>query len=170
MAPTITKGAFVIGDETAYQDGVPQRNDIVVLYPPISTNDPFVKRVVAVPGDTFELLDGKLIINGRPAPEPYLSEKTVYQMAVRDYNIYVDFGSGWRPLPTTTANMPSRSAWVKPDRIPNGYYITLGDNRNDSEDSHIWGFAQMAGRFSSGLNRGQNARSFVKVVKVLRAD
>lgn len=170
MAPTIMKGAIIMGDSSAYRDQKPQRNDVVVMYPPIPTNDPFVKRIVGVPGDSFELLNGNLTVNGRTVREPYLTEKTAYGMAVRDYGIYVTYGSGWEQLDSTTANVPPRSAWASPDRIPRGYYITLGDNRNDSEDSHIWGFAQMSGQISSGPSRGQKARPFVKVVKVLPAN
>ena len=55
--------------------------------------------------------------------------------------------------------------WTAPDRIPPHCYVMFGDNRNDSEDSHVWGFAQDAGRFASGARAGEAAgftgRAFV---------
>jgi signal peptidase I len=53
--------------------------------------------------------------------------------------------------------VPPASQWSAPDRIPPHCYIMLGDNRNDSEDSHIWGFAQDGGRFASGARAGERA-------------
>jgi hypothetical protein len=47
--------------------------------------------------------------------------------------------------------------WTAPDRIPPNCYLMLGDNRNDSEDSHIWGFAQDAGTFATGPRAGERA-------------
>jgi hypothetical protein len=47
--------------------------------------------------------------------------------------------------------------WGAPDRIPPNCYLMFGDNRNDSEDSHIWGFAQNHGTFASGPRAGERA-------------
>ncbi len=106
-------------------------------------------------------------IDGVSVAEPYLSERSAYDMAVRNYGIYVSFGSKWSRLDSSVANIPPRAAWSSPDRIPPGYYVLLGDNRNDSEDAHIWGFAQSSGRIASGPEAGLSARSFVRVVKIL---
>jgi len=69
----------------------------------------------------------------------------------------VSYGVGWQRLDPSDANVPPRSAWSAPDRIPAHCYIMLGDNRNDSEDSHIWGFAQDSGRFATGPRTGAGA-------------
>jgi Signal peptidase, peptidase S26 len=75
---------------------------------------------------------------------------------VRDYGVYVSYGAGWQRLDSGSANIPPQSMWTAPDRIPPHCYIMLGDNRNDSEDSHIWGFAQDAGAFATGPRKSEN--------------
>jgi signal peptidase I len=167
MAPTIANDAIVLGDLSAYRTTGPRRRDIVVFYPPRPSRDPFIKRVVGIPGETFAILKRTMRIDGVSVAEPYLSERSAYDMAVRNYGIYVSFGSKWSRLDSSVANIPPRAAWSSPDRIPPGYYVLLGDNRNDSEDAHIWGFAQSSGRIASGPEAGLSARSFVRVVKIL---
>lgn len=167
MDPTIRKGDVVLADESAYESAAPQRGDIVVMYPPIPTDDPFIKRIAGIPGDSFAVRAGNVMINGRTLKEPSLTDKPVYEMAVRNCGIYVSYGAGWERLDESQANVPPCSAWKAPNRIPDGYYVVLGDNRNDSEDSHVWGFAQRSGKIASGPIRGQDARPFAKVVKIL---
>lgn len=166
MAPTIRKDWVVVGDLSAYTSSKPARGDIVILYPPTMSQAPFVKRIVGMPGDTF-WMTGVLIINGTPKKEPYLNAKATYAMVVRDYGIYVNYGAGWQRLDPRIANVPPKTAWNNPNRIPKGYYVVLGDNRNDSEDSHIWGFAQDSRAFASGQVAGHPASPFVKIVKIL---
>jgi len=73
-------------------------------------------------------------------------------MEIRDYGVWVD-GAKRDPH---EANVPPRDKWSAPDRIPDGCYWLAGDTRN-SEDSHIWGFAQRRGAFFTGPSAGQEA-------------
>ncbi|MCL4458596.1 MAG: signal peptidase I [Chloroflexi bacterium] len=85
----------------------PERGDIIVFKYPRDVRRDFIKRVIAIPGDTVEIRQGKVFINGQPLQEDYVASKPNYS---------------WGP-----------------QQIPPGYYFVLGDNRNYSSDSHIWG-------------------------------
>ena len=98
--------------------------------------------------------DGDIVVrNGLPQYEPYEAGRPAYDMEIERYGIYVD----GVPLDPQQANVPPRARWQAPDRIPEGCYVVLGDNRNDSEDSHVFGFAQSRGAFASGPRAGQAA-------------
>jgi len=86
-----------------------RRSDVVVFKHPPDPARDFIKRVVGVPGDTVELRRGFLFVNGEPVEEPYLNE--LYRQAS-------SFG---------------------PVTVPSGQYFLLGDHRNHSSDSRVWG-------------------------------
>lgn len=150
MVPTLQERDVLLVNEFAYRFGVPHRGDIVVFTPPIASPSSFIKRVVAVPGDTLRIESGHVFVNGKQLKEPYIAQAPDYNLAVKHYGIYVDNGNGMEPLDPAQANIPPRSMWQSADRVPSGFYFVMGDNRNDSEDSHVWGFAQLHGHFASG--------------------
>ncbi len=70
--------------------------------------------------------------------EPYharRAQRPDYELEIKDYDL-----GGRHPARPASRAGPSQSAWQAPDRVPNGYYLMLGDNRNDSDDGHLWGF------------------------------
>jgi signal peptidase I len=150
MLPTLQQRDVLLVNEFAYRFSSPHRGDIVVFKPPIASTDNFIKRVIAVPGDTLRVSGGKVYVNGKALDEPYIAQQPQYNLMIKNYDIYVDEGDGYKPLSRTSANIPPRTRWQAPDRVPNGFYFVMGDNRNDSDDSHVWGFAQMHGRFAAG--------------------
>lgn len=150
MIPTLQERDVLLVNEFAYRFGTPHRGDIVVFRPPIQSPENFIKRVIAVPGDTLSIAGGKVYVDGKPLDEPYIAQAPQYNLVVKNYDIYVDTGDGYEPLDRSHANIPPRSLWQAPDRVPNGFYFVMGDNRNDSDDSHIWGFAQLHGHFVGG--------------------
>ena len=137
MAPTIKARDVFLVDRFAYRTDPPHRGDIVVFMPPIRSSSPFFKRVVAVPGDRISISGGKTRLNDLPLDERrYTREPTGFDLAIHDYALWTD---GTR-LDPAYAMIPPRAAWTAPDRVPRGCYVVLGDNRNNSEDSHVWGF------------------------------
>jgi signal peptidase I len=155
MIPTLQIGDVLLVNKFQYRFQPPHEGDIVVFPPPIPTTDDFIKRVIGRPGDTLRIEHGVVYLNGKALDEPYIAEKPNYNLIVKNYNIYVDNGAGYEPLRPDSANVPPRKYWTAPDRIPPNCYFMMGDNRNDSEDSHIWGFAQNGGGYESGPLTGK---------------
>ena len=137
MEPTLDINHVLLANEIQYRVGDPQDGQIAVFEPPpeLGTTD-FIKRVMAVPGDQLHIRGGVVYRNGRAVPEPYVAHKADYDLEIKNYSIFVNGA----PLDADRAIVPQRSAWQAPDRVPNGYYLMLGDNRTDSDDGHIWGF------------------------------
>ncbi|MBV8372945.1 MAG: signal peptidase I [Candidatus Eremiobacteraeota bacterium] len=147
MVPTLQVRDVLLVDEIAYRLHAPQRGDVAVFTPPVPSNgDEFVKRVIGTPGDTIRVADGIVFRNGVALREPYENQPPRYDLEIKDYDIFVDGA----PLDSRRADIPPRALWQAPDRIPNGFFFMLGDNRNYSDDSHVWGFAQLSGTFASG--------------------
>lgn len=147
MIPTLQVRDTILVDEVAYRLHPPRLGDLAVFMPPLSSNGtPFIKRVVGIPGDTIRIANGVLYRDGRTVPEPYVNEAPIYDLAVTHDTIEVDGVA----LDPASADIPPRSMWRVPDRIPAGFYLMLGDNRNYSDDSHQWGFAQLRGPFAAG--------------------
>ncbi len=159
MVPTLAVGDVLLVDKFEYRFHRPHEGDIVVFPPPIPSPDDFIKRVIGLPGDEFRIVHGVVYRNGVRLNEPYTDERPNpdFNLEIRNYGIYVDDGGGWQALSASDANVPPRSLWTAPDRIPPNCYIMLGDNRNDSEDSRVWGFAQDSGRFDAGPRKGEAA-------------
>ena len=102
--------ALLIGNRLAYVVGEPERGDIVVFRYPDDESEIYVKRVIGLPGDTIDIEDGKIYINGstEPLQEDYLKEE--WTVATGPYTF----------------------------EVPEGSYFMMGDNRNDSWDARYW--------------------------------
>lgn len=108
MEKTIMTGDRFFGNRLAYLFDDPERFDIVVFKYQDDESQLFVKRVIGLPGETVEIKDGKVYINGSETP---LDDSFTPETPTGDYGPYV---------------------------VPDGSYFMLGDNRNHSGDSRFW--------------------------------
>lgn len=100
-----------------------ERGDVVVFRWPEQPEVDFVKRVVAMPGETIAIRNKKILIDGRPLDEPYVVHS--------DSKIYP--GGPYLPEPYRSRDQ------FGPFRVPPGHYFAMGDNRDQSHDSRYWG-------------------------------
>jgi signal peptidase I len=109
MAPTLTRGDHVLVDKLAYRGGgEPHAGELVVFRAP-RADEIMLKRVVAVAGQTVEIRDGVLVVDGRRPREPYADADAI------------------------------DSIFFGPVRVPPASVFVLGDNRADSKDSRTLG-------------------------------
>jgi signal peptidase I len=80
MQPTLEAGNYVIVNRLAYKLGKPSRGDIIVFrYPPDPEREPYIKRVIGLPGDVVRVTGGKVYVNDQPLNEPYIAAAPNYE-------------------------------------------------------------------------------------------
>ena len=113
-----------------------QRGDIIVFRPPLDTTDPYVKRIIGMPGDHIRIRNKQLFLNGKALQEPYKYHKTDYLDPYRD-----NFPSAPNaPLYPGAVEMLAKHVADGEVVVPAGHYFAMGDNRDFSLDSRYWGF------------------------------
>lgn len=112
MEPSFRNNQYIIIDKLSYRLRAPQRGEVVVLHPPVEPNENYIKRIVALPGETIELKEGNVFINGTELQETYLGDE--------NHN-------------TEEVSLPSKVTLGADE------YFVLGDNRSHSSDSREWG-------------------------------
>jgi signal peptidase I len=115
----------------------PRRGDVVVFRPPHDPARVYVKRVVGVPGDTLDMRQKMLFLNGIQKEEDYARHLDEWGDAVHPG---MEWQSDYLAAASPSRNyVPSRDNWG-PLVVPPEKYFVLGDNRDNSEDSRYWGF------------------------------
>ena len=97
-----------------------RRGDVIVFKFPEDPERDFIKRTIGLPGDTIELKNQTVFVNGQPLVEPYAH----YLLP---------------PVESQTDGFDLRRKYG-PVTVPEGHYFMMGDNRDDSQDSRYWGF------------------------------
>jgi signal peptidase I len=114
----------------------PERGDVVVFRPPHDPGKVYVKRLVGFPGDTLEMKEKRLFVNGAPQDEDYVRYMDASGDAVHPN---MKWQSDYLAASPRRRYSPSRDTWG-PLVVPPERYFVLGDNRDNSEDSRYWGF------------------------------
>ncbi len=114
MFPTMHGNDYLITEKISYKLGDPKKGQIVVLKNPRDESQDFIKRIIAVPGDTIRVEKNRIFINGGLLKETYLPPET----------------------PTPNGAFLTEGNTIKAG--PNQYFV-FGDNRNHSSDSREWG-------------------------------
>lgn len=107
MEPNFENGQRLIINKFIYRFDEIERGDVVIFHPPSDTNVEYIKRVIGLPGETVEIRNRLVYINGELLSESYIPDPPLY--------------------------------FMEEIEIPHGHYFVLGDNRNKSDDSHVWG-------------------------------
>ena len=114
MVPTFHTGDYLITEKVSYRFRDPKLGEIVVLKNPRDESQDFIKRVIAVPGDTIRISDNTVYLNDQPLQEKYLPPGT----------------------PTPAGAFLTEGGTIK---AANDQYFVIGDNREHSSDSREWG-------------------------------
>jgi signal peptidase I len=110
MLPTMVSGEYVVINRLSYRFGSPQPGDIIVFHYPRNPKEEYIKRIIGLPGDIVEVMNGAVYVNRQPLVEDYI-------------NVKMNYTGKWE--------------------VPAGQLFVLGDNRNNSSDSHDWGTVPM---------------------------
>ena len=125
MVPTFLEGDRVLVTKFAFGlrnpfnnkvilgSGAPERGDVVIFKYPENPSTDFVKRVIGLPGETIEIVNGRVKIDGEFIEDAHGHYDNPYQISSRNYG---------------------------PKVVPEGQYFMMGDNRDYSNDSRVWGF------------------------------
>ena len=152
MIPTLTIGdhllvnKFVYGPRIPFTDmrifrwKEPKRGDIIVFKYPENEDKNFIKRIVGLPGDKIEIRNGVLLINDRPVRIEEIADATSDEGLFGTSQQYVEhLGSVSHRLQYLHDQSDNNFG---PITVPPEKVFVMGDNRDNSQDSRVWGFVQ----------------------------
>lgn len=148
MLPTLTVGDFILVNKFTYglrepvlntkflPLGAPRRGDVVVFRYPRDPRQDYIKRVVGVPGDRIAYVDKQLLVNGVAVPT---EANGVYSLSGAQSGVAFRFREDLGEVQHDIIVSPARPADDFEFEVPEGEYFVMGDNRDGSSDSRVWG-------------------------------
>ena len=145
MLPTLKVGDFILVSKSTYgirlpvvrtklvDISSPKRGDVMVFFPPHEDRY-FIKRVVGLPGDKVQVLNGVLYINGEQMEQVLVPEEATSARSV----VMTENLVGSQHLIQKRIS-PTRLSQSYTSIVPDGHYFMMGDNRDNSSDSRVWG-------------------------------
>jgi len=145
MVPTLEVGDYILVNKYTYGIRLPvvrtkvwalnepKRGDVMVFFPPHMNETYYIKRVIGLPGDTVTYRNKRLAVNGVPLEEETLA---VLPEGSSQYRVGLEALGDARHLVQVNDSRPPRDFSVK---VKPGHYFMMGDNRDNSSDSRIWG-------------------------------
>ena len=150
MMPTLVAGDFIAVNKFSYgvrfpvintvlvPNDMPERGDVVVFHYPRDTSIDYIKRVVGLPGDKIKYENKKLFINDKLVPHVF--EKNYEYMMNDNYRVPAKEFSETLGEVSHSILIHNVEGETGSFVVPEGNYFVMGDNRDNSSDSRVWGF------------------------------
>ncbi len=118
MEPNFHDGEYLLTDKISYRFNEPKRGDVIVFKAPPDYKEEFIKRIIALPGETISIKDNKIYINGNLFEENYIPDE----------------------IPTQNGSFLKEGEEIT---LPENSYFVMGDNRPHSLDSRRFGYVTL---------------------------